>query len=55
VDQQQNQMKSQIGGLKESIRKLTHSLEKSVAPSEREMSPWAISKYFGDLVPNTSA
>jgi hypothetical protein len=24
-------------------------------PSEREMCPWAISKYFGDLVPNTSA
>jgi hypothetical protein len=22
---------------------------------EREMCPWAISKYFGDLVPNTSA
>jgi hypothetical protein len=24
-------------------------------PSEREMCPWAISKYFGDLVSNTSA
>jgi hypothetical protein len=23
--------------------------------SEREMCPWAISKYFGGLVPNTSA
>jgi hypothetical protein len=23
-------------------------------PSEREMCPWAISKYFGDLVPNTN-
>jgi hypothetical protein len=23
--------------------------------AEREMCPWAISKYFGDLVPNTSA
>jgi hypothetical protein len=23
--------------------------------SEREMCPWAISKYFGDLVTNTSA
>jgi hypothetical protein len=23
--------------------------------TEREMCPWAISKYFGDLVPNTSA
>jgi hypothetical protein len=23
--------------------------------SEREMCPWAISKYFGDLVSNTSA
>jgi hypothetical protein len=33
VDQQQKQMKPQIGGLEESIRKLTHSLEKSVAPS----------------------
>jgi hypothetical protein len=22
---------------------------------EREMCPWAISKYFGDLVPNTGA
>jgi hypothetical protein len=26
-------MKQQIGGLEESIKKLTHSLEKSVAPS----------------------
>jgi hypothetical protein len=25
------------------------------APTEREMCPWAISKYFGDLVSNTSA
>jgi hypothetical protein len=33
VDQQQNQMKQQIGGLEESIRKLTRSLEKSVACS----------------------
>jgi hypothetical protein len=33
VDQQQNQMKQQIGGLEESIRKLSRSLEKSVAPS----------------------
>jgi hypothetical protein len=33
VDQQQNQMKQQIGGLEESIRKLTRSLEKYVAPS----------------------
>jgi hypothetical protein len=23
--------------------------------TEREMCPWAISKYFGDLVSNTSA
>jgi hypothetical protein len=23
--------------------------------AEREMCPWAISKYFGDLVSNTSA
>jgi hypothetical protein len=33
VDHQQNQMKQQIGGLEESIRKLTRSSEKSVAPS----------------------
>jgi hypothetical protein len=33
VDQQQNQMKQQIGRLEESIRKLTRSLEKFVAPS----------------------
>jgi hypothetical protein len=33
VDYQQNQMKQQIGGLEESIRKLTHTLEKYVAPS----------------------
>jgi hypothetical protein len=33
VDQQHNQMKQQIGGLEESIRKLTRTLEKSVAPS----------------------
>jgi hypothetical protein len=33
VDHQQNQMKHQIGGLEESIRKLTRTLEKSVAPS----------------------
>jgi hypothetical protein len=25
------------------------------ANTEREMCPWAISKYFGDLVSNTSA
>jgi hypothetical protein len=33
VDHKQNQMKQQIGGLEESIIKLTRSLEKSVAPS----------------------
>jgi predicted transcriptional regulator len=33
VDHQQNQMKQHIGGLEESIRKLTRTLEKSVAPS----------------------
>jgi hypothetical protein len=33
VDNQQNQMKQQIGGLEESIRKLTRTLEKSIAPS----------------------
>jgi hypothetical protein len=33
VDHQQNQMKQQIGGLEESIRKLTRTLEKYVAPS----------------------
>jgi hypothetical protein len=33
VDQRQNQMKQQIVGLEESIRKLTRTLEKSVAPS----------------------
>jgi hypothetical protein len=33
VDQRQDQMKQQIVGLEESIRKLTHTLEKSVAPS----------------------
>jgi hypothetical protein len=33
VDHQQNQMKQQIGGLEESIRKLMCTLEKSVAPS----------------------
>jgi hypothetical protein len=33
VDQQQNQIKQQIGGLEESIRKLTRSLEKSIAHS----------------------
>jgi hypothetical protein len=27
----------------------------SAAGTEREMCPWAISKYFGDLVSNTSA
>jgi hypothetical protein len=32
IDQQQDQMKQQIGGLEESIRKLTRSLEKFVAP-----------------------
>ena len=26
-----------------------------VLATEREMCPWAISKYFGDLVSNTSA
>jgi hypothetical protein len=33
VDHQQNKMKQQIGGLEESIRKLTRTLEKYVAPS----------------------
>jgi hypothetical protein len=33
VDHQQNQIKQQIGGLEESIRKLMRTLEKSVAPS----------------------
>jgi predicted transcriptional regulator len=33
IDHQQNQMKQHIGGLEESIRKLTRTLEKSVAPS----------------------
>jgi hypothetical protein len=33
VHQQQDQMKQQIGGLEELVRKLTRSLEKSVAPS----------------------
>jgi hypothetical protein len=33
VDHQQNQMKQQIGGLEGSIRKLTRTLEKFVAPS----------------------
>jgi hypothetical protein len=33
VDQQQDQMKQQIVGLEESLRKLTRTLEKSVAPS----------------------
>jgi hypothetical protein len=33
VDQQQDQMKQQIVGLEESIRKLTRTLEKYVAPS----------------------
>jgi hypothetical protein len=30
-------------------------LEKQEDIFEREMCPWAISKYFGDLVSNTSA
>jgi hypothetical protein len=29
--------------------------ESFVNEPEREMCPWAISKYFGDLVSNTSA
>jgi hypothetical protein len=33
VDHQQNQVKQHIGGLEESIRKLTRTLEKSVAAS----------------------
>jgi hypothetical protein len=33
VDHQQNQTKQHIGGLEESIRNLTRTLEKSVAPS----------------------
>jgi hypothetical protein len=33
VDHQQDQMKQQIGGLEDSIRKLRCALEKSVAPS----------------------
>jgi hypothetical protein len=33
---------------------LQHSGERALT-GEREMYPWAISKYFGDLVSNTSA
>jgi hypothetical protein len=33
VDHQQNQMKQQIGGLEETIRKITRTFEKSGAPS----------------------
>jgi hypothetical protein len=33
IKQQQNEMKQQIGGLEETIRKLTCTFEKSVAPS----------------------
>jgi hypothetical protein len=28
---------------------------RNLGSTEREMCPWAISKYFGDLVSNTSA
>jgi hypothetical protein len=31
------------------------STQYMVSTGEREMCPWAISKYFGDLVSNTSA
>jgi hypothetical protein len=30
-------------------------LRRQLAEAEREMCPWAISKYFGDLVSNTNA
>jgi hypothetical protein len=33
----------------------TTRLELAMRALEREMCPWAISKYFGDLVSNTSA
>jgi hypothetical protein len=54
VDRHQNQMKLQIGGLEKSIRKLTHSLEKSVAPSfptfetSNRMSMSNTSETYGD-------
>jgi hypothetical protein len=57
VDHQQNQMKQQIGGLEESIRKLTRTLEKSVAPSfpsyetSNRMSMSNTSATNGDLQP----
>jgi hypothetical protein len=31
------------------------AVDRCAQSSEREMCPWAISKYFGDLVSNTSA
>jgi hypothetical protein len=39
VDQQQDQMKQQIGGLEKSIRKLICALEKSVAPNFPSVVP----------------
>jgi hypothetical protein len=32
-----------------------HPHKQKISHIEREMCPWAISKYFGDLVSNTSA
>jgi hypothetical protein len=35
--------------------KLMQQYQGALRVTEREMCPWAISKYFGDLVPNTGA
>jgi hypothetical protein len=44
----------QRGG-SEPLARTTRSVSFQPGHTEREMCPWAISKYFGDLVSNTSA
>jgi hypothetical protein len=42
-------------GNRRDVRFVHHDKKtESLCCSEREMCPWAISKYFGDLVSNTS-
>jgi hypothetical protein len=44
-----------IFGLFDSLFFLSFLIDLIACLFEREMCPWAISKYFGDLVSNTSA
>jgi hypothetical protein len=53
----QLKMRMRLKLMKEKIKEMNHLKMTAMIKGEieREMCPWAISKYFGDLVSNTSA